>query len=154
MYKYLGTVFLLILVFFYSPEYTLCDIAPEYDGTFYIYTYQNYISSNSNTTHNGNGYIISTKNECAKQLYSQLNKSQITGFSFETSGNNADINKLLKKLHSTVIFNEKIEKITFIYAYSPCFSEFVTYNNEKINIQIAKTNNTIQIGVPLILGSI
>ena len=153
MYKQLGLIFLLVLLFFYSPDYTLCDTALDYNGTFYIYTYQNFTSNNITTIKNGNGYILTMDNKNAKNIYRNLDKNKVTGFSFETTGNDNDIKNLLQKLHSTIIFIEKIDEITFIYAYSPVFDEFITYNNEKINIQIAKTNNTIQIGVPLILGS-
>ena len=64
------------------------------------------------------------------------------------------IMQLKKTLKLCVKFEETLENIYFLYAYSPAFSEFTTYNGEKINVQIALTNNKIHFGVPLILGSI
>lgn len=153
MYKFLSIILIGILLFFYCPQYTLADIAQEYTGTFYIYTYQNFNTEFVQTTKNGNGYIISTETKNAKELLSLLNKNLIQGMSLAVERSQLNLATFLHKTNSKIIFNENIDELSFIYAYSPIFNEHITYNEQKINLQICKNQNLIHIGVPLILGS-
>lgn len=154
MPKVSALLFISFIILFCSPAYTLIDIAKNLNGTCYIYTYQYYETENVETVQNGNGYILSMDTENAKKVYCNLDKGSIQGISIQFTDADFELSKLIKKLKISVIFNEKLENFTFIYGFSPAFDDFVTYNGEKINIQIAIKNSDIHIGVPLILGSI
>ena len=154
MPKTSALLFISFIILFCSPAYTLIDVAENLNGTCYIYTYQYFNANDVQTVQNGNGYILSTTTANAKKVYHELDKSSIKGISVQFTDADFDLSKLIKKLKINVIFNEKLENFAFFYGFSPAFDDFVTYNGEKINIQIAIKNSSIHIGVPLILGSV
>ncbi len=154
MSKYISLLFLPLAFLFCAPEYTLIDALNNYPGTLTIYTYQYKELPNADIIKNGNSYMISCDLSFGKQVYNNLNKESITGLSATIFNNEKTLDNLLNLLNINTIFSESTQNITFLYGYSPNFSHFVTYNGEKINVQIAKKENELQIGVPLILGGI
>lgn len=154
MSKYISLLFIMLLIFFCSPYYNLTDIAQYYDGDLFIYTYQYKTLPNTSIIKNGNSYIIKTSTKNGKKTIQDLDKNKIKGLSFEFLGNEQDIKNIVEKTKLCVKFNEKVNNIVFLYGYSTLFKDYTTYNNEKINMQIAFQNGVVSVGVPLILGSI
>ena len=154
MKKTISILFILLIIIFFAPQYTIVDTVARENGTLYIYTYEYAKIKNTNTIKNGNSYIITCDIKSGKKALKSLNKSQIRGFSAVFEGTMQSIMQLKDVLKLNVIYQEHLEKIEFLYGYSPAFENYTTYNNSKINVQIAKQNDQIHIGVPLILGSI
>lgn len=59
----------------------------------------------------------------------------------------------LKKLNAKIVKTEYVEDRIIIYAYSPLINKVVTVDNQKVNLQIAQTEDYTVLGWPLILGS-
>lgn len=154
MAKYISILFIMCVILFCTPQYTLANLACDYDGTFYIYTYQYYTSPDTKTIKNGKSNIISCDCKNSIKLLNKLDKNKITGMSIRTTGNSQTISNLIKNTKITIKYSEKVQNIAFFYGFSPLFKDYTTYDSEKINIQISLENNEINIGVPLILGSI
>ncbi len=154
MKKYISLLFLPLVLIFLAPEYTLADAVINYNGTFSVYTYQYAEIENTDIIKNGKINIINCSIENSKSVLSKLDKASIKGLSAKFVGDSNELSNIIKNLDITEISREQTNKITFIYGYSPLFSQFVEYANKKINVQIALLDNTINIGVPLILGSI
>lgn len=147
-------IFILLLLVFCAPEFTLADTLNKQDGQFYIYTYQYKEIENTSIVKNGANYIISCPLNLSKSVLHKLNKSSITGVSAEFRGTMQSTMQLKNALKLCIVYEETLENTLFIYGYSPAFREYTTYNNYKINVQIAYKDDTVKIGVPLILGSI
>lgn len=154
MSKHLSIIFLSLIILFCPTGSNLSDLAEYYTGTFQIYTYQYAELSNASIIKNGKSNIITCTTKDAKNILSHLDKNKITGMSFQFEGSKKDLSELINKTKLCVKFSEKIENITFCYGFSPIFKDYTMYNNEKINMQIALKDNVINVGVPLILGSI
>ena len=152
MFKKLALILPIILCFVCHHQFDLSDVAVKYEGTFYFYTYQFFTDSTCKTLSNGHSYIVSTDTKNALNIRNKI--GYVTGQSFVFTGNDNDVLTLKEKLKIEIIFEESIENKQFIYGNSPYLKTFVNYNNQKINIQICKEDNTISVGSPLILGSI
>lgn len=149
--KTLCIILIALILLMCMPEFNITNIE-VLNGTYYFFTTENYEDSNSLSVSSGNGYVISCKSEFASQLYRNLDKNKIVGISVETS--DIDINSLVEKLNIEVCQTQNLKDISFIYGYSNRLTHFVTVDNQKINIQIAKTLDKIKIGYPLIFDSV
>lgn len=98
-----------------------------------------------------------TANEFATNLgfcYMQTNKvdaKSLIGESLKIE--NFEPVSALKTLNANIIKTEYIEGRIVIYAYSPFINKDVIIDNQKVNLQIAQTDEYTILGWPLILGS-
>ncbi len=154
MSKSLSLIFILCIIFFCTPQYTLANIASKYEGNFYIYTYQYYTSNNTEIIKNGKANIIICDCKNSLKILNKLEKNKITGMQICTTGNSQTIKNFIKRTKTNIKYSEKVQNIEFFYGFSSLFVDYTIFNNEKINIQISLENNKLNIGVPLILGSV
>lgn len=150
MYKYLGAIFCIILILFCSPSSDFVSSVSEYSGSIYFSTSQNFSSRDTTTIPNGRGYIVSASTKDAKNIYALLDQDQLQGCALITS-DPITVSDFFAKLNATVVFSEVIDDIAFYYAYTYQLSRFISYDNQKINLQIAVNNGTTTIGYPVIL---
>lgn len=68
--------------------------------------------------------------------------------------NGESMSEIIKKLKCRVVKIEQVDDITIVYAYSPYVLKSVYLFNSNINIMIAKTNNKVVVGSPIIKGSL
>lgn len=98
-----------------------------------------------------------TEHETGKNLgfcYMQttkVNSKELVGESLKIE--NFEPISALKKLNAKIVKTEYVLDRTIIYAYSPLINKVVTVDNQKVNLQIAQTNDYTILGWPLILGS-
>lgn len=150
MYKFLAILFCIILLFFCSPKSDFVALTQNYQGTMYFNYQLNFSSPTTNTIKNGNGYIISCNSQHASHIKTQLDSKLIQGYAF-VSKQNINLHNFLLRLDAKIIYQEKLDNIEFIYAYSPYLKKHIQYNEQKINLQIAVTDCTTTIGYPAIL---
>lgn len=151
MYKTIGVIFCAILVLFCSPN---CDFVGSFsdfnDGKAYFCTNSAIELPETTAIKNGKGYIILSDLKFARKVQNSISTEDLQGISvfFDRK---IDCSAYLQKISAQKIFEETAGEFRFIYAYSPLFRRSVTYNGEKINIQIAKSGDKTTIGYPLIL---
>ena len=151
MYKALGIIFCTVLILFCSPNGDFVgSFVQNLGGQVYFCVSERVDLPNVGITKNGKGYIISAEQEQNRKIQNSIQKDKIQGIAFRFNGN-FDTQSYLRKISAEIIFDEKIDEITFIYAYSSKFSRFVMYRGRKINIQIAQNSGETTIGYPLIL---
>ena len=140
---------LLSFVLLLSP----CEnfLKTDYIDSIFVYTTENLNAPNVTSIKSGKGYILSCDGNYINNLYQMLDKSKIVGISCEVD--NLNLDEFINRFDLKIRLQEKIDSIEFIYGYSHKLSKFVTIDNEKINIQIAKVGKRIKIGYPLILDS-
>ena len=151
MYKKLGFLFTILTIFCFHSNFTLCDVAKNYDGIFYFYTDYMLNDNDCECISNGSEYIIFTSTKNAKKIQQKL--STIKGYSFTFNGIKEEMYNVLNRLKCEIKKREYVDDKLFIYGYSPYFDDFILNNDEKINIEVCFYKNEINIGVPLILGS-
>lgn len=61
--------------------------------------------------------------------------------------------ELLKEYQATVLKVEKVDGITNYYCHSPLFGRGISIFGEKINLQIAKREDVVLVGTPILFGS-
>jgi len=151
MYKVLGVIFCAVLVLFCSPN---GDFLGSFDdiSSAKVYFCTNFATNLEQVTtiKNGNGYIISTEKSTARAVQNSISSADLQGVAVRVDAD-FDCQAYLQKISARVISSENVGENQFLYAYSPRFSRFVTYNGQKINIQIAQNSHSTTIGYPLIL---
>ena len=150
MYKFLGLLFAIILILFFSPDSDFVSLTSCYQGTISFNTFQNISTPLCTTINNGKSYIVSTSTENAYYINSILNEDDIQGYALTTT-QKIEINEFLDKLHAKILFSENLDSIQFYYAYTPLLPKFINADLGKVNIQIAVRGNTTTIGYPAIL---
>lgn len=81
----------------------------------------------------------------------KVNPKELVGESLKIE--NFEPISALKKLNAKLVKTEYVEDRIIIYAYSPLINKVVTVDNQKVNLQIAQTEEYTILGWPLILGS-
>ncbi|MBE5746090.1 MAG: hypothetical protein E7359_02250 [Clostridiales bacterium] len=100
----------------------------------------------------GNGYIINTSLNNAKVIKSKV--TNILGESIKFKSTINKINNIINYYNLNIIKKEKVDNIFCAYGFSNVLaqSNYIKIDNEKINLQIAFSNNYITLGYPIILG--
>lgn len=98
---------------------------------------------------NGSGYICECEIENFNNMFNSLKGCY--GFSIETKMDEEEFENFLKKIK--IIKTQKLDENIVVYGYASnlCFSNYIS--NKKVNIEIAKNNERVVIGCPVILGS-
>ena len=119
--------------------------------------YYFYVSLNSGTddyhyTQNGNGGIIAlNKNELS--LLNNFDIGQVYGESVKFKCDDKEFANFMKKLKIDVKNIEKFENFTNIYGFNSNFGKSVKICSKDVNVQIARKDNEVVVGFPVILGS-
>jgi len=115
-------------------------------GEYHIYSTEN-VSSElvTKTTDLGFSYIYHCESSDAAQLRSLF--THIDGESIVLE------NKSAAQVLRTLRYKEISRTDDIVYAYSPRGRTFINAGNKRVNLQIAKSNNTLVVGWPVILGS-
>lgn len=150
MYKFLGIVFAVILLLFCAPTSDFLGNLPSESGRVSFCVNERVEILDANITQNGSGYIISAPTDRARVVQNALRPEIIQGVIY-MSTQKIDISEYLGRIGATIYEEENIDGMHFICAFSPQFSRFVSYNGQKINIQIAISPELTTIGYPLIL---
>lgn len=82
---------------------------------------------------------------------SDIRKSKVLGESFVCDASNFE--RLLKTLKADIVKKETIEGRFIVYAYTAHNRNYVTLQNNKVNLQICINDEQMTVGWPLILGS-
>ena len=69
------------------------------------------------------------------------------GYSFKLNGQNLDF---LKELDAKEVYSSKIEKVENVYYYTNKIKKFQIINGKRVNVHIAKSQNDVIVGVPII----
>ena len=97
---------------------------------------------------NGNDYIVTVYSDFSN--FYTTNKDFIKGFNLYFDKNfNLDI--YLKQLNAIVYKSCDVDSKEIYYGYTNIFNDFRFVDGKKINLQIAKDENAVIIGFPLIL---
>lgn len=64
-----------------------------------------------------------------------------------------DVDRLLSRLHATVVFSQSLGSITEYCCISPLVKGGVSVDGSRVNVQIAVTDTAVYVGSPLILGA-
>ena len=69
------------------------------------------------------------------------------GYSFKIDGKNFDF---LKELDAKEVYSSKIENVENVYYYTSKIKRYQIVNGKKVNVHIAKSQNDVIVGVPII----
>lgn len=153
MKKFILLTLCCISLLFLNAPFRLSTLSQEFDGTHSFYASKDCKATNLTSTKNGAGYILSAKTKNASLVQDCLDNNFVAGESFCFDGDEKDIKYILKRLSATIKRKEVFDEFELFYAYSPKFYSYITIDNKKINVQIAKNKNTITVGTPIIFGS-
>ena len=117
----------------------------------YCFYSTNHIESDliTKTTDLGFSYIYHCESVDAVKLRKQLD--HIDGESITVK--NISVRKILQKTKCRKVSQSKIGNTVTVYGYSPHGKKFIRDGWHKINLQIAKSGETLIVGWPIILGS-
>ena len=122
------------------------------DPKYYFYVTLNTQTEDNHYTQNGNGGIICLGyNEL--DLLDTFDINTLYGESVKFYGNDNDFEKLIKKYNLSIVLQEKFDNFNIVYGYNKILGDAVEINGKKVNVQIAKRGNEINVGFPLIMGS-
>ena len=121
-----------------------------FEGNFSLYGV-GCVECESQVVNCGSGIIASVKSDRAQTLINSF-KGKIYGYSVEVS-EKLNINYILSLLKADIVKCEKVCGREIYYCYSACKSEYVISEGNKVNYQIAISEDKVVIGTPLILGS-
>lgn len=116
----------------------------------YVNNLNNINCSNYEVIQNGNGAIIKTEINKAKQILTS--GCSVAGECVEVN-KNYGLNNIIKKLNLKLEKTEEFSGRVLITGYSNVLPTSLSSNGKKLNIQIAETENSYLIGYPLILHS-
>ena len=116
----------------------------------YVNNLNNIDCSKYEVTLNGNGAIIKTDIKLANSIL--VSGCSVSGECVEVS-KDFGFGEICKKLNIKIISSEHVNDRLVVTAYSNILPTYLTSENNKINIQIAETENAYLIGYPLILHS-
>lgn len=146
LFSTLLIVSLLFAMFMFMPT-DIVSASKISDATVYIYCK----TFDGEFIENGNGKIVIADSNTYKDILKSA--SGIDGISFSFVGGQSDIDDLQNTLKLKIVYTETVDDIVCIYGYSSLVKGSVNLDGKKINVQIAKSNDTISVGSPLILGS-
>lgn len=133
-----------------NPHNPTLEILGE--GEYSIYTTQYITSPLINKTRDlGYAYIYTFPSKNAEVIRPLF--SHIDGESLLLTNTQKTTDWVLNKLNYKTVSQTTMNSTTIIYAHSPRAKTFVRDGNKKINMQISRTENTLIIGWPVILGS-
>lgn len=140
----------LIIGSFNNDKFTqLCSFYNDATLSFFCENYIEPPNEIFNAISNGNGYIIQTRANKAKETLKFL--SNCSGFMLTFNGTKEDVKALLNEIK--IIKIEFLNDIETYYAYSCGLLYSTMLESKKVNLQIAINRNIITIGSPIILGS-
>lgn len=71
----------------------------------------------------------------------------------DIAGGRAEAEKGLKELGATVLWEERVDGVTVLYAYAPTVNIFETVKGRRINVMVAVNGSGVAFGMPLLKGS-
>ena len=142
--------FCLFCVPSYKPVFNQFEVMPNV--TYFYYTSQKNIDfKNATIIDCGSAYIVKCDILDAKNVKNNLDN--VLGESVRISVFSIDESQsIISKYQSRILYKENIDDYCIYYCYDSSLPKFVSINGQKINIQIAVKQNTIDIGYPLILN--
>lgn len=152
MKKFIALVLVGVALLLIKSPFSLSSVSSCYSGTYTFYTQEKFDDNLAECMQSGNGFLVSTSNKNASDVFLKLNLKMLQGESFCFDGNMLDAQVLIKKLNGEILKTEKVGDILIFYGQSKKFKKYVSVDNKKINFQIAVNNGKITIGTPLILG--
>lgn len=139
MRKFLIFLFLLIIVVAYRVNGFALATYVE-DGEYSLYYEDGGMSKEYSLT-------------AFQTIFARLGKGGVSGESVRFSGDDEDIDRIIKKLNIEIKDSQRLANLTTLYGYSARLGGGVMLDGQKINIQIVRKGNTVIIGTPLIMGS-
>jgi len=122
------------------------------DPKYYFYVSLANDIDDSRYVKNGNGGIICLeKNEI--DLINEYDITKLYGTSISFTGNDEDVKNLLNAYDVKIIKKENFDGLETFYGYSKMLAKGVNLYGTEVNIQIAKRDNAINVGFPILLGS-
>lgn len=128
------------------------NVFAEPSITYYFYTSSiNYQISGAKITSCGNGSIVSCNAEDSQKIKKIL--PYIYGESVRIKNyDNDTLKNIIQNYTKNLVKKEYIDDYNFMLCYDKSMPNFVTIDNQKVNVQIAISQNEINIGYPLILN--
>lgn len=138
---------------------SVVNTKPVFDGlknreniTYYFYVNQSNLKlSDANVTICGNASIVQCNAKNAVNIKNKLNC--ISGESVRLKKySSKTLNDILSIYCHNVVDEDLIDNYKIYYCYDESLSKFVNIDSRKVNIQIAVSDDEINIGYPLILN--
>ena len=122
------------------------------DITYFFYTKKlDYQIQNANIVSNGNSSIVVCSLQNVRDVKSNL--SDIYGESVRILNySDATLKYITKKYEDKLVKTEETKDYKYMLCFDASLPQYVTIENSKVNVQIAISNNEIDIGYPLILN--
>ena len=152
MKKFIALVLVGVALLLIKSPFSLSNVSNCYSGTYTFYTQEKFSDYDTQCMQSGNGFLVSTSNKNANDVFLKLNLNMLQGESFCFDGNMLDAQVLIKKLNGKVLKTEKVGDMLIFYGQSGKLEKYVVVDNEKINFQVAVNDGKVTIGTPLILG--
>jgi len=144
---------LVVCLIIITPNYNCAFVSyvrADSDVSFFLLTKANQLPRFCSQVDLGCGAVIKCKGAVASETAKLLDS--ITGISFTFSGGDKEIDDFLKRVDAVVLNYESVGSITSCFAYSRKLKNGIRVDGNLVNIQIARNDNTITIGSPIILG--
>lgn len=129
----LVSILLLISLFFINKTPVFKDFSDEYEV--YFNTYSDTAS-------------IKTIN-----IYEYPFTFSIKGESCVIKNKEFNIDDFFSSMNAKLLFSEEVDGVKCYYAYSTTIKYLKIVNNQKVNLQVAISNQQIKVGSPIIYGS-
>lgn len=71
----------------------------------------------------------------------------------DVCGGRETADKSLRELGAKLLWEEEVDGVTVLYAYSPLIRKYETVHGERVNIMAAVKNDSVALGCPLLKGS-
>ena len=134
-----------------SPVYSvLASSNKSGEYIFYAKNIDNLPKDSAFVIQNGNSYIVKTDFENAQKVKAKL--CGIIGEAVSFSGSTLDAIFFMNKIGMELKIEESINDIHIFYGYIKGLEKYMFVGNEKINTEIAVSQNKITIGYPIIIG--
>ena len=132
---------------------TLLGYVPDTSSIYSFYTTDTIDTiQNANIVKNGNSAIVSCDSTNAKYVRKFLHN--VLGESVQINNPTKQVlDNICNYIKNDFLYDEIVGQTQIMYCYNPSLANFVMIDKQKVNIQIAKSDNQIVIGYPLILGS-
>jgi len=154
MYKFYFALILIFSLAFAPSGIYLDSLAEELSATEYFFYISGECPSGGDirTVKNGEDEIVLCPPSLANSVRGKVN-GVINGESFRFTGDINSINDLVDRLNAKVVRTGYIEDVYVVYVYSGAIRATpLSLYGERVNMQIALSQNTVSVGVPLILG--
>lgn len=140
---FLFILILLILGFFRTSSTLTNALLIKNDGEFCVYAYSDL--GQKDVVECGELKIIKSD----ASFINSLKADEFLGQSVKLK--NFDLNRFIEDNNIEIVSTEKVENIEIYNCYHSVLPKFVFVGNKRVNLQIAKTNELIKVGYPLIL---